>query len=119
MAWAGTGALFTVSGGLASSISLDQAMAAPAKAKGFTFLQVSDSHVGFAKPANLDAKATYQEAVNKIAADTTRLAQRPSSLRAISASDLPPRRTEAASTSMSWTAPASVTPITSHNKPGK
>ncbi|HEX2814770.1 MAG TPA: metallophosphoesterase [Phenylobacterium sp.] len=68
MAWAGTGALFTASGGLMSSISLDQAMAAPAKAKGFTFLQISDSHVGFAKPANPDAKATYQEAVSKIIA---------------------------------------------------
>jgi 3',5'-cyclic-AMP phosphodiesterase len=68
MAWAGTGAVFTVSGGLASAISLDQAMAAPAKAKGFTFLQISDSHVGFAKPANPDATATYREAVNKIIA---------------------------------------------------
>jgi Icc protein len=68
MAWAGTGALFTASGGLMSSISLDQAMAAPAAAKGFTFLQISDSHVGFNKPANPDSKATYQEAVNKIIA---------------------------------------------------
>jgi 3',5'-cyclic AMP phosphodiesterase CpdA len=68
MAWTGTGALFTLSGGLASSISLDQAMAAPARAKGFTFLQISDSHVGFNKPANPDARATYQEAVNKIIA---------------------------------------------------
>ncbi|HEX3363668.1 metallophosphoesterase family protein [Phenylobacterium sp.] len=68
MAWAGTGALFTVSGGLMSSISLDQAMAAPMKAKGFTFLQISDSHVGFNKPANPDSKATYQEAVSKIIA---------------------------------------------------
>jgi 3',5'-cyclic AMP phosphodiesterase CpdA len=35
---------------------------------GFSFLQISDSHVGFAKPANPDAKATYQEAVSKIIA---------------------------------------------------
>ena len=68
MAWAGTGALFTASGGLVSSISLDQAMAAPAAAKGFTFLQISDSHVGFNKPANPDAAATYKEAVGKILA---------------------------------------------------
>src|SRR5512140_313845 len=68
MAWAGTGALWTVSGGLASSISLDQAVAKPAPAKGFTFLQISDSHVAFNKPANPDAKATYQEAVSKIIA---------------------------------------------------
>ncbi|HXA41222.1 MAG TPA: metallophosphoesterase [Phenylobacterium sp.] len=73
MAWAGTGALFTVSGGLASSIGLDRAVAAAAQAPGhaagdFTFLQISDSHVGFAKPANPDAAATYREAVAKIVA---------------------------------------------------
>jgi Icc protein len=68
MAWAGTGALFTASGGLVSSVSLGEAMAAPAMTKGFTFLQISDSHVGFNKPANPDSKATYQEAVNKILA---------------------------------------------------
>jgi len=66
--WAGAGALFTVSGGLASSISLNQAAAAPMKATGFTFLQISDSHVGFNKPANPDAAATYKEAVTKIIA---------------------------------------------------
>ncbi len=68
MAWAGTGALWTVSGGLASSISLDQALAGPSRTMGFTFLQLSDSHVGFAKPANPDARATYREAVAKIIA---------------------------------------------------
>ena len=72
MAWAGTGALWTVSGGLASSISLDQAAARPpashAPAKGFSFVQLSDSHVGFAKPANPDAAATYREAVAKVIA---------------------------------------------------
>jgi Icc protein len=73
MAWAGTGALWTMSGGLASSISLGEAAAKPAMSPkhvvgGFSFLQISDSHVGFAKPANPDAKATYQEAVSKIIA---------------------------------------------------
>jgi len=68
MAWAGTGALFTASGGILSSVSLDEAMAAPAKTTGFTFLQISDSHIGFNKPANPDSKATYMEAVNKIIA---------------------------------------------------
>ena len=66
--WAGAGAVFTVSGGIASSVSLDAAVAAPARSAGFTFLQVSDSHVGFNKPANPDAAATYQQAVAKIRA---------------------------------------------------
>ncbi len=71
MAWAGTGALFTVAGGVPFSASLDAALAAPpgaAPAKGFTFLQLSDSHLGFAKPANPDARATFREAVAKIMA---------------------------------------------------
>ena len=75
MAWAGTGALFTVSGGIGSSVGLDAALAAtrlPA-AKPFQFVQISDSHIGFAKPANPDARATFREAVAKVMA----LPQRP------------------------------------------
>jgi Icc protein len=34
--------------------------------KPFTFLQISDSHVGFDKPANPDARGTFAEAVAKI-----------------------------------------------------
>jgi 3',5'-cyclic AMP phosphodiesterase CpdA len=65
MAWAGTGALWALNGGVASSSMLGTG---PAKAGGFTFLQISDSHVGFAKPANPDARATLREAVAKIVA---------------------------------------------------
>jgi Icc protein len=68
MGWAGAGTLFTMSGGLASAVSLDQAAAKPAKAGGFSFLQISDSHIGFAKPANPDARATFRQAVAKVAA---------------------------------------------------
>ena len=62
MGWAGTGALFAMSGGIASSVTLDQALAAApprAKVKPFTFVQISDSHVGFDKPANPDARGTF------------------------------------------------------------
>ena len=68
MGWAGTGALWTMSGGVGAAISLDPALAAPARAQSFSFLQLSDSHVGFAKPANPDAAATYRQAVAKIKA---------------------------------------------------
>ena len=71
MTWAGTGVLWAVSGGVAASVSLDQALAAGKRAGGvkpFTFLQVSDSHIGFNKPPNPDAHATYREAVAKIKA---------------------------------------------------
>jgi 3',5'-cyclic AMP phosphodiesterase CpdA len=63
--------LWTVSGGLAASVSLDQAVAAGkrrTKVRPFSFVQVSDSHIGFSKPPNPDARATYREAVAKIAA---------------------------------------------------
>ena len=71
MGWAGTGALYVMAGGVAASISLDDALAATprrGKVKPFTFLQISDSHVGFDKPANPDARATFVEAVNKVKA---------------------------------------------------
>jgi len=65
MAWAGTGALWALNGGVASSSMLGAGTAT--KPASFTFLQISDSHVGFAKPANPDARATLREAVAKIA----------------------------------------------------
>ena len=71
MAWAGTGALFALDGGLASSIGLDSALAAPmrrAAVKPFTFVQLSDSHIGFNKPPNSDARATFAEAIAKVKA---------------------------------------------------
>jgi 3',5'-cyclic AMP phosphodiesterase CpdA len=62
MLWAGTGVLWTVSGGIPSSTLLGTAHAAAA---GFNFLQISDSHIGFDKPANPNALATLEEAIGK------------------------------------------------------
>jgi 3',5'-cyclic AMP phosphodiesterase CpdA len=67
MIWAGTGVLWTISGGMPKSVSLLEvpaAMAAPSPA--FSFLQISDSHVGFDKPANPDALGTLKEAIEKV-----------------------------------------------------
>jgi 3',5'-cyclic AMP phosphodiesterase CpdA len=67
MTWAGTGVLWTISGGVPHSLGLvDEAMAADAK--GLTFLQISDSHMGFDKPANPNAKGTLEEAIGRIKA---------------------------------------------------
>ena len=72
MAWAGTGVLWTVSGGVPRSLGLlGQASAAEPSAGGLTFLQISDSHVGFDKPANPNALGTFQEAIAKINAMPT------------------------------------------------
>ena len=68
LGWAGAGAVWSVGGGLLASASLDQALAGPERRPGFSFVQVSDSHIGFAKPANPDARVTFREAVAKIKA---------------------------------------------------
>jgi 3',5'-cyclic AMP phosphodiesterase CpdA len=62
MVWAGTGVLWTVSGGVPASAIIGSAQAATS---GFSFLQFSDSHIGFDKAANPDARATLNEAVDK------------------------------------------------------
>jgi len=65
MVWAGTGVLWGLSGGVPRSLGMvGEAMAA--EPSGFTFLQLSDSHVGFDKPANPNALGTLQEAVTRI-----------------------------------------------------
>jgi 3',5'-cyclic AMP phosphodiesterase CpdA len=66
MIWAGTGIVWGLHGGIPKSLSLlGDAEAAEAPA-GFTFLQLSDSHVGFDKPANPDALGTLREAIARI-----------------------------------------------------
>jgi 3',5'-cyclic AMP phosphodiesterase CpdA len=64
MAWAGTGALWALNAGVAHGALLDKAP----PVTGFSFLQLSDSHVGFNKAANPDASATLREAVAKVIA---------------------------------------------------
>src|SRR3954464_6963188 len=68
MTWAGTGVLWTLSGGLPQAMGLSKALAAEpvATATPFTFLQISDSHVGFDKPANPDALSTLRQAIDRI-----------------------------------------------------
>ena len=63
MVWAGAGVLWTVSGGVPSARLIDEAKA---EEGGFSFVQISDSHVGFSKPANPDARATLKQAIDKI-----------------------------------------------------
>ena len=66
MVWAGTGVLWTVVGGVPASLAvLDKAEAQIINAD-FTFLRMSDSHIGFDKEANPHATDTLQEAVDRI-----------------------------------------------------
>ena len=71
MTWAGTGVLWTVVGGVPRSAGIiDTAQAQ--SVKGLSFLQISDSHVGFDKPANPNAIGTLEEAIGKIKTLPTR-----------------------------------------------
>ncbi len=66
MAWAGTGALFVLKGGLLQSFALNQAEKASAVKGELSFVQISDSHIGFNKAANADVLGTLQAAIDKI-----------------------------------------------------
>jgi 3',5'-cyclic AMP phosphodiesterase CpdA len=65
MTWVGTGVLWTISGGVPHSIGLI-GEAKAAETRGLSFVQISDSHVGFDKPANPNARGTLEEAIAKI-----------------------------------------------------
>lgn len=75
MAWAGTGVLWMMSGGVMKSFGMSQMIDRNSgKLKDglmmpksdFSFVQISDSHIGFAKPANTDVVGTLQAAIAKI-----------------------------------------------------
>jgi 3',5'-cyclic AMP phosphodiesterase CpdA len=71
MTWAGTGVLWTVAGGVPRSLGLVGEASAQTAGR-LTFLQISDSHVGFDRPANPNALGTLEEAINKIKALPTK-----------------------------------------------
>src|SRR6478736_4944379 len=64
MAWVGTGLVWGVSGGVATSRAFGQPAAAAKPT--FTFVQISDSHLGFARDPNKDVAGTLKQAVAKI-----------------------------------------------------
>ena len=66
MAWAGTGLVWTVVGGVPKSLQLGGEVMA-AESGSFSFVQISDSHIGFNKAANPDPNATLQAALDRIA----------------------------------------------------
>jgi len=66
MAWAGAGLVWTVSGGLPVSSLLGASTPVTAGTSGFSFVQISDSHIGFDKAANPDVTRTLQTAIERI-----------------------------------------------------
>jgi len=74
MAWAGTGVLWTVSGGVLVSKTLAEVAKTGSslpKATDLSFLQISDSHIGFSKEANKDVTETFKIALDRINAMPT------------------------------------------------
>ncbi len=65
MGWVGTGVLYTVSGGILSSETIHR-LSGMNKPGDFSFVQISDSHIGFHKEPNQDVTRTFQEAVARI-----------------------------------------------------
>ena len=67
MAWAGAGALCVLEGGVLKSYALGRGGDMHKVHKGeLAFVQISDSHMGFDKPANTDVIGTFKAAVDKI-----------------------------------------------------
>ena len=70
MAWAGTGLVWTFAGGVPTSrLFGERAHGAGmhgGKQSDFSFVQISDSHIGFNKAANPDVTGTLQAALDKI-----------------------------------------------------
>lgn len=75
MAWAGTGVLWMMSGGIMKAYGMSQMIdkttgglkeGLSLPKSDFTFAQISDSHIGFNKAANPDVVSTLQAAISKI-----------------------------------------------------
>jgi 3',5'-cyclic-AMP phosphodiesterase len=67
MAWAGTGAVFVAEAGILKSTALGAQLGSSKKqGNQLSFVQISDSHMGFNKPANPDVVGTLKAAVDKI-----------------------------------------------------
>ncbi len=73
MAWAGTGAVCVLSGGVLKSYALSDVLTQKVQnLKGdLSFVQISDSHIGFNKAANPDVTATLREAIARVNALAT------------------------------------------------
>src|SRR5262245_41018230 len=68
-AWAGAGVVWTVSGGVLQAAPLiASAQATMTPSKGLSFVQISDSHIGFSKEPNPTPQVTLQAAIDQIRA---------------------------------------------------
>jgi Icc protein len=62
MQWAGTGVVWS----LAAGVPVSKLLGADSGSENFTFVQISDTHIGFNQAANSDVVATLQACIGKI-----------------------------------------------------
>ncbi|WP_266169579.1 metallophosphoesterase family protein [Dyella subtropica] len=72
MAWAGAGTLWLMKGGVLHAQSLGDGAVASAKDASFSFVQISDSHIGFHKAPNMDVAETLRASLAQVNAQSTR-----------------------------------------------
>ncbi len=68
MAWAGTGLVWTLDGGVLRSRTLADEGAARSAPGAFRFVQISDTHIGFKGEANPEAMTSFGQAIDRIQA---------------------------------------------------
>jgi 3',5'-cyclic AMP phosphodiesterase CpdA len=66
MAWVGTGMVWTMRGGVLTSRAFGADGPGNSDRGDFSFVQISDSHIGFAKEPNKDVTATLKLAIDRI-----------------------------------------------------
>ncbi len=66
MLWAGSGVLWTMAGGVPRSSLLGSAAAAELPGNALSFVQISDSHIGFKGAPNTDTPGTLQQAIDRV-----------------------------------------------------
>ena len=70
MQWAGTGVVWSFAANVPVSEVLEAAKKKAEKASGFTFVQISNTHMGFNRPANTDVAGTVLNGHNYTALST-------------------------------------------------
>ena len=64
-AWSGAAVVWSIAGGVPRTVGAT-GMGSPGAARGFTFVQISDTHVGFHKDANPDVVGSFRRAIGEI-----------------------------------------------------
>ena len=66
MAWTGSALVWTSAGGVLTSRMAGSAEAADTAAGGFSFVQISDTHIGFKGQANSDSTVTLKQVIDRV-----------------------------------------------------